>query len=358
MSDSIISRKQAEALNALVQDKIAPYLFLCCNYEPTPLRIMSEDGWFVIAVQDLYKFAVDTCPVSKDLYYYIPQEKRQLFSNFQIHLEQIRVLRSAVDHSQSKEDGYAAQKNQADYYNWISSTIGHPEPENISDYTALNWRLKQLASNLIQEVEDMIRCLGTVFDKAKIAERWLTRTLAWYSSNTKTQYYYNQIADLYIARAYSAGNDHAARWKSSVLRRKTDNWITAALCKPYEDQIEECNTTIKSNESILEGNSPLFCSLKRNIPEDRLAIMLENSREAIEEARVKRKAQASALKQLKIDIERNPSGYLYKQLSNRLQELMKELDEAGEEYTLLPQDIMQRDVMRLFANVGSCDNDF
>ena len=63
MRGPVISYQQAQELNARVQSKLAPYLFACCNYEPTSLHVLSEDGWFTVGIFTSFPLMPAQCSI-------------------------------------------------------------------------------------------------------------------------------------------------------------------------------------------------------------------------------------------------------------------------------------------------------
>lgn len=358
MRGPVISYQQAQDINARVQSKLAPCLFACCNYEPTSLRILSEDGWFIVAIQDLYKFSIDASPVFDSFSSFLPSSKRRRFSAFRNTLSQIKMLRAVVDHNQSPDDGYSAQEHRIAFCNWVSGTIGKPQPESQADFAVLNQRLEHIAQNMLSDLCAIIDYFCVAPDKESIISQWLNRTLYWYSHNTKTQYYLNQIADAYIARSYLAGNYSVSTLPEWELKRRITRWIEAALCKPDEDRICACKATIAANTKCINGESTMFNALMKTLPEDKIAVMKKNWSDEISTAQADLIQYEQQLKDLQKKIAPDPRKYLFSCLAMRLTELMAELDATNERYTLLPQDILQRDVARLFDGVQSPANDF
>ena len=86
--------------------------------------------------------------------------------------------------------------------------------------------------------------------------------------------------------------------------------------------------------------------------------MKKNWSDEISTAQADLSQHEQQLKDLQKKIGTDSRKYLFSCLAVRLIELMAELDDANEHYTLLPQDILQRDVARLFDGVQSPENDF
>ena len=80
MTSPIISVDVARRLNEIIQNTLYSRLFLFCNYEPTNLPAVSEEGKYLVAVQDLYKFAIDSSCILKKSDDYLPFAFRPSYS--------------------------------------------------------------------------------------------------------------------------------------------------------------------------------------------------------------------------------------------------------------------------------------
>lgn len=109
MNTPVISAETANRLNRLVQTQIDSRLFLFCNYEPTHSYTISEDAQFLTAVQDLYKFAIDSSGILQYYYRYVPKADQYQFKPLSGILDKIKALRSVIDHNQSAANGMVEQ---------------------------------------------------------------------------------------------------------------------------------------------------------------------------------------------------------------------------------------------------------
>ena len=109
MNAPVISATTARQLNLLVQTQIDSHLFLFCNYEPTHSCAISEDAQFLTAVQDLYKFSIDSSCVLKNYYCFVPQTDQNRFNQISRIIEKIKAIRAVIDHNQSADNGMVEQ---------------------------------------------------------------------------------------------------------------------------------------------------------------------------------------------------------------------------------------------------------
>ena len=137
---SVISAAQANHLNSLVRKKIDSRLFLTCNYSPTEVPALGSSAKFYLGIQDLYKFAVDTSCVIGSLKKYLPVDTEQSFiRGFQTQIDDIKNLRSVIDHSQSSYDGFFAREHLRCYDSIIQAALEKPKNK---DETAAKVKLR------------------------------------------------------------------------------------------------------------------------------------------------------------------------------------------------------------------------
>ena len=349
MNVPVISAVTAQQLNRSVQEQIDPHLFLFCNYEPTPSYAISEDAQFLTAVQDLYKFAIDSNCILKYHYKYVSQTERHRFRQLSNLIDQINADRAVIDHNQSPDNGRVEQSLLQTYTAWIRSVLGKAEPTTLHDFAVLNAELTQMGNELVRLTKDWIRCIGQKADtdKAKVAEKWAKRTLQWYCKSTKKEIYMGQLMDAYLARASAAG--HSINIPNYQLQRKVNNWIRHAYFFPLSTAIEELETNIAKLENMLQNGA--VCAqlsteqqllLRRKVAEYRQQLAMKNQEMA----------------DLQTGVGGNSIEYFYRNLEVQLHRTISALDADQASYTLLPQDLLQEDIQRFFRGVPSPEGDF
>lgn len=160
MNTPVISAETANRLNRLVQTQIDSRLFLFCNYEPTHSYTISEDAQFLTAVQDLYKFAIDSSGILQYYYRYVPKADQYQFKLLSGILDKIKALRSVIDHNQSAANGMVEQNLIQICATWVERVLGKSEPNMMQDFTILTAELTQMGKDLVQFAENWIVYIG------------------------------------------------------------------------------------------------------------------------------------------------------------------------------------------------------
>lgn len=367
--DSIISTETAQKLNERVA-KIDPRLFLCCNYQPISdvFPTVSEDAWFLRAVQDLYCFAIDSCVVIKNWRTYLCGGFSPDLSRIDEYIEQIRFLRSVFSHTQSKENGWIQSQRLSEFNTWIMGIIGKEKPDSQEDYGKLNQAVRKLAESLIERLYEFIDLVAALpeEDKARAVELWIDNTLRWYTRNTKTEIYEGQLMNSYLSRAPGMLSNDISR---KELRKKVNSWIKESVFYELDCAIEDAKAEIKEIEKmnrIFLHPNPQQQKLLSSMSEEQRS----NSMKAMEDRRDKMNERlARCLKDregLEKTISRQPGNGGWKEVNyfwscvlfDELKNTMRELDGKGISYTLLPHSLLSYHIVNRFAGIPSSDGDF
>ena len=358
MSVPVISAIVAQQLNQKVQQDIDCRLFLFCNYEPTVSYAISEDARFLTAIQDLYKFGVDSNCILKAYKQLTPQRDHRRFNRLRELLDIIGALRAVTDHNQSVKNGKIEQTQLEAYNAWIETALNKSAPDTQQDFVVLNQCLAAIAKELIQLVEEFIQSVKTHPDQVYIVKEWTDRTLYWYCNNTRTEIYKGQLMNAYLANANAAGNDYSDLHRIQSLHRKIGKWIEVALYHPYEKELRELEENISSRENMLNGSNVMYQALRAKMAaeqlqdfEDKLRQEIANDRDRCAEVIQKRDALEAQVGSKHIE-------YFFRNLEEQLHETIKRLNGSGKDYTLLPQDLIQEDIENFFGKVPSPEGDF
>ncbi len=351
----IVSAEAAQKLNEKVQKQINSHLFLFCNYEPTTYLGTSEDAKFLIAIQDLYKFAIDTSAVIDRYWSYLPKECKQ-FRGLKKILEQVKMLRTQYSHNQSDADGFVAREQLECYSKWIMEAIHKTEPESEEDYAAMNQKLQEMSEALLRQLNQFVDYVSNAPNKQELVQKWKDGILYWYTHNTKTRYYQSQLMDAYIARAVAKGKDYPALHRQKSLNWKVNRWIEDAFYYPIDSKIEEFQGTKRETEALLSGaeNNPF----RTMMTDENFAAYEKALQERIAEAQAEIEKLAQERGELEKKLDGKPREYFFCHLEEELRITMDHLDKKKETYTLLPQDLMQEDIERRFSRIPSPDCDF
>ena len=336
---SVISAAQANHLNCLVRKKIDGRLFLTCNYTPTEVPALGSSAKFYLGIQDLYKFAVDTSCVIGSLEKYLPVDTEQSFiRGFRTQIDDIKTLRSVIDHSQSSYDGFFAREHLRCYDSIIQAALEKPKnkdetaakvklrPETESDFELLYASLKNRADRLLEDLESFIERVTTSGEREEITIRWIAATIEWYSK--KQDIYLGQLGDVYQAKMADAQKSSrlwdrqrtVSELHGYQLRRKLNRWIENALFADLDSMIQNCDYII------------------HNYPKQAKIAM--DRRDKHLQARREREAQVGE----------NSRDYFFKNLRQQLEDTMNEYSGG-----LLPQELLLADINRIFDKVPSQD---
>lgn len=358
MSGSILTAKHAEELNILVQKLIDPRLYLLCNYEPTIRHVISEDGRYLLNIQDLYKFAIDSSCIIKQYRRIIPQSDHRQFAQLRKLLDQISTFRTVFDHNISDKDGQLSVDEMASYMAWVRTTIGKSAPEEEDDYKTLNQKLSDMATELLRLLEKFIHSASKIPDRRSVVQSWIDITLYWYSNNSKTDIYKGNLIGAYIANSKAADTNTDDMYWLRGTPRKVCRWIEEALFYPIQSKIGKTTKEVGYLNDILEGKLPRFEDARRKLSPAKAEEMLNQFRQSLKEKQQELDRLESELDLLVEKYGGDPVKYFYRNLENQLRETMDSLDQCGNSYTLLPQDLIQEDIARIFNGVPSPEGDF
>lgn len=358
MNISIISADAAQALNREVQKRIDPRLFLCCNYEPTVSYAVSEDGKYLIAIQDLYKFAIDSSCIIKNYRHFLPKKVINQFDRLQNILDKISLLRCIYDHSQSVQNGRIEQERLESYDIWLNKVLNKSTPETPADFALLNQTLSDMANELLLLLNQFIFCVSQNPNMQEVTTAWINRTLHWYCSNTKTEIYKGQLMDAYIANANANGKDYPRLYSSKSLNRKIRQWIENALYYPIDRELKEIDNKITLADNVLNGNGPWVQAIQAKTSAEKFTELKENFRQQRDENLQRRFSLLQSKQDLEQRLNGNPLDFFFTNLEQQLHNTMLKLDTEQISYTLLPQDLLQEDIHMFFGAVPSPDNDF
>ena len=140
--------------------------------------------------------------------------------------------------------------------------------------------------------------------------------------------------------------------------RKVCRWIEEALFYPIHSKIGKTTKEVGYLNDILEGKLPRFEDARRKLSPAKAEEMLNQFRQSLKEKQQELDRLESELDLLVEKYGGDPVKYFYRNLENQLRETMDSLDQCGNSYTLLPQDLIQEDIARIFNGVPSPEGDF
>ena len=335
MMEPIILAEIAQDLNSKLQ-KIDPRLFFFCNYAPSPVPVMSDDAWFVTAVQDLFKFAFDSTfffnsYVSKECFDECDEciykdYKGTEYRSIKPLLETVSTLRSVIDHNQSDDNGLYEKLYLKKYDAWIKSHSTKEKLEDPEDYKPLNDELKNIAKALINAAEKFIvnKSKCSEAEKATFVDEIIQNTITWYSKGVKTIIYKGMVADFYN------------------IRSKKAEEINAYLNKIF--RIYCLYSNYRNDVHITECSKIVFCCNNAR------SFGINLSKEAIAKESDAKNALAQA--ESSYTPSRNWWHHFESEfLSTVLKSTRERLDKENVEYTLLPESFIDKNIGEIFKNI-------
>lgn len=348
MSAPLIPAEAAQGFNARVQ-AIDPRLFLFCNYAPTVNYATSLDARCLLAIQDLYKFAVDSNYALNHYREFIPKESHSVFKVLSGICDEIQNLRTVIDHNQSEENGYL-EKARLDWYEtWRKKVPRELAGTELGGDALVYRKLELMAEKLLKQTD----CFVThIVDRAKTdAEReaivgmWIEKTLHWYTHNTKTEIYKGCLMDAYLANA--AGRLEEDARKPWMIRRKMNKWIKVAVRVHCEERDEARIGVLQQRIECLKKMAP-----------DQLAQWERTAGTTCGEQKKKLKELQTRQAEAKKAVDEDRAiQFFFDGLEEQLRATAKRLDEEDIPYTFLPQDLMQMDI-ELYFNEDSIPDAF
>ena len=331
MSSILVSAEPAEALNRRIREKIDPALFLTCNYAPTTGIAIHWDAKFYVGVQNLYKFAVDSTCVTPALYYFAPEAEKWRFSHFRDLVGVVKMLRAVLDHNNSQVNGFFEQNQLDEYRVWQQRELGKMQAETDQDFERLYRALEQLGEKLITQLTLFVDLVAESADKAAVVDHWKREILNWYCK--KQDIYLGQLAVAYMANAAAAGAN-MNRITAYNIRPKLDRWIESALFADLDEKIRSCEYVIQ-----------VCPAAARQAEEKKEAYRQESEARREEIQRIFSRRQGNGR-----STAADCRDYFFMKLCPQLQATMENCG-CG----MLPQELLQEDINRHFANVGAED---
>lgn len=360
----VVTAEAARELNIQAQT-VDPILFWTCNYEPTICYAISEDARFLTGIQDLYKFAIDTNCVLRDIARngrhcicpdLLPAKESNELSDL---IEIVQNLRAVIDHNQSDMNGSLFSSQTESFTSWVRSIIYKDQPTDSSDFATLNRALNAMGNALVSLSGKIIDLLKQRSDREVVVKKWIEAILQWYCNGTRSVYYKSQLTDYYVARACARRAYFYSNVKSKELNSKIDRWIKKQTTQCFDAPLKRIRKERDEIQNHLSNPSNQELKLKAKMPEmyNRVVEERKSRLAEIDTEEEKLRRELVAFERLH---GRNKCAYFFEagRLNEQLHITLRALREEGEVFTLLPQDFLQKDVERTFAGVRSPDRDF
>lgn len=183
MSESILfSSEVTDVLNESAK-KIAPHIFLFCNYNPNLLSPISEDGKFLLGVLNLYKLTNDAslakgvCSIAKE------HGWRSLSDKLGDIIRHAEFLRGALAHNYSFR---GSSPNSMWLYNcWVKEKTGQSKLTMLVDYGKALDAIENLGQGLTTVLEDFLHQASNCGDQVSIIKAWEEKIVSFYFGGGK-----------------------------------------------------------------------------------------------------------------------------------------------------------------------------
>ena len=169
--------------------------------------------------------------------------------------------------------------------------------------------------------------------------RWQAYILSWYSNPAHFDVYQGYLIDVYLGKA-SQKHPQVKNLPLYKLQQKTNRWISSRV-----DQLDQNIRDRKPQIAIAKMN------LKKLPQEQRKQAVSIISEFESQLELMEKEYEPYYRKDSDVNI-------FKRELKTQLQTTIQLLEERGETFSLLPQDLIPKDIARIFEDVPSPDNDF
>lgn len=204
MENVLFDSKSADKLNSFVQSRIAPHLFVVCNYNPNAFDAISVDAKFLQGVANLYKFTIDTSIINKinnidhELGGVLWKKSRQSFSGLKNSIEIISQLRTFAFHNNDHNMTIDIAES------WMIRTIHKKQFETINDYTLALRELERIGDKIYTLVMDILNMMVKEYSRNDLREQFQRQIMLFYEKD-QNRLVKEELRATYKAQAASYG---------------------------------------------------------------------------------------------------------------------------------------------------------
>lgn len=334
MKYSVLFDKDAsENLNELVRNKIAPHLFVLCNYEPDCLPVFGDDAKFIQGVMNFYKYAHDASlieqlwNIDKQMGERVISSNRVLFNDLKRITDLISDWRTLYCHNISEASGNDDKRERCQ--RWLSKAIGKKEIEKLDDY---HFALKKLEAEAqrVYEIAKIIICKFSecYADKMKLIATWEDYIIKYYGLPTNEAIIKSQLKLAYMALFNSNGETQLSRelacWCKNMYLQEEQN------CRLFEENEQQLQKKLSVEE--FSKLREVYEEQKRKISQLKNDIVKSKQKGKSEE--IRRRITVESLREFDyLDY------YIADVRNKKIREYIPKAIAEG--YTMLPQDIIQ-----------------
>lgn len=313
----IFSTIPAKKINKYAAEKIAHYIIITCNYNPNT-NFISSDAIYISAIQNLYKFLIDSGIANKltDLCQIMPIAKR-----FSYNKRLIGMLRTKICHNKNKSNDIEMIEEQ--YANWVRSVINKNVPSSLADYDKLKKMLMEIGQELVEDIINFIDDSLKHNKKEEIKEGIEKLWINYYKSLSGEEIIRKQLWDYYL----TSERNVYSRFTWYEKKQKLNSFCERYYCG-------EILNKIKKNENLI-GEYGL--KLDKNV-----LYKLQEELEQFENELEMKKKDAEKM------------GGFFSQYINEIQKKIEqeiELIRNNPNRTLLPEDLLISIIDKDFNNI-------
>lgn len=227
----------ALALNQKVSQKVAAHLFMCCNYEPDNFLVFSDDAKFLIAVDNLYKFVVDSSLIDKlnqidqELGGTVRREKTEMVEEYRRLQNTVNDLRTFKDHNNSEKNGTFEVKDRA--LRWLIQITGKNEVTCAEDYKKAIQELERMGKAIYDYAEEWLTFAVSVYDKGNLIAAFESKIIAFYGQFIRRKIFEGELKMAYLSRNSIQFN--AQQNIDEMIAR----WCRGFYCNEAEQEIKK-----------------------------------------------------------------------------------------------------------------------
>ncbi len=259
MNDNIIvSSLHAEEINKKVKGKVAPHLFVFCNYNPKSLIAYSIDAKFFYAVMNLYKLLIDAglCNRIGNLKkaYKLSCDAEELVKIIDV----VNALRTFAGHNLDEKSGNANDIKAVE--KWFNSQIRKKTPNSIDEYAKPLETLYQYGDDIVKVIDAFIDDVSAHPLKNDIVSEWEQYVIEYYRRPNSKNIYKGYLELTYRGRKGSAmevNKADIAMWTQKMLTKELEiNNNLRSLVKGRNlptKALQAIDEKIKENEQILSA---------------------------------------------------------------------------------------------------------
>lgn len=268
MENVLFDSNCADKLNRLIQSRIAPHLFIICNYNPNIFDVFSEDAKFLQGITNLYKFTIDTSLINKINYIdrtlggNLWRKNNKRLKELNNYLETISYLRTFSSHNNDHNMTITMVES------WMIQNIHKKRFETIDDYKLAVKELERIGDKTYVVVTDILNSMIKEYPRNKLIDIFQDQILVLYRAG-KYQLFKEELRAAYVAHSttHSLVKDNTlALWCQKVYIGKQEEKIgfysgylkstTGKKRKNIEEIIQRLNDEIvKTQKSIAQKSN-------------------------------------------------------------------------------------------------------